>query len=102
MQDTFYSKFRGIVEKDSSLYKLFLDDGASNNESENRNIGTRIVQRLIANDPYYLKIFSSKLNYWIIYHKSDSLIGSLTKNEYLDKKRTMHIPDSLKLKFEIK
>lgn len=52
---------------------------------------------IIANDPYYKKIFSNDTNYWIIQISSDSLIGPLTKSEFEATRKEMNIPDKLKL-----
>lgn len=52
---------------------------------------------LIANDPYYKKIFSNDTNYWIIQIARDSLIGPLTKLEFEVTRKEMNIPDKLKL-----
>lgn len=100
LNDSFYSFLRGKVEKDSLLYRLFIHRGALKDESANRAIGIHMAQDLIEHDPYYRKILSNKVNYWIIYHPSDTLIGPLTQQEYLDRKTTLGVPATLKLKFE--
>ncbi len=100
LNDSFYSSLRGLVERDSTLHKSFIKRGASTDESANRAIGIHMAENLIEYDPYYRKIFSNKINYWIIYHPSDTLIGPLTKEEYLNKKAMLGIPATLKLEFE--
>jgi hypothetical protein len=89
LNDSFHSKLRGFVEKDSLLYRQFMEMGASKDELKNRVIGIDLAKSLIQNDSFYIKIFSNKLNYWIICNSSDSLIGPLTRQEYLDKKNIL-------------
>ena len=100
LNDPFYSKLRGVVEKDSLLYKLFIERGAAKDSSNTLSIAILMAQSLIENDPYYLNIFSKKVVYWVIYHPADTMIGPLTQKEYLSKKSILGIPDKLRLKFE--
>jgi hypothetical protein len=92
----FYAKLRGWVEKDSTLYKQFLSMNASENESENRTIGTLIAQQMINSSNQN----TQDLRYWIIVHASHSILGPLSKEEYLRTKDSLRIPAELKLHFE--
>lgn len=93
-----WKPLKGEIEWDSSNYKIFHDREATDkNSSEDLIIGRSIADSLIKNDPYYKKIFANEVNYWIIYNPQDTLIGPLTKEEYLEKRRELNIPDELKL-----
>jgi hypothetical protein len=100
IKDSFYKKYKGVIEKDSLFYKEFVRYGGTANESKNRAVGINIAEDLLKYDSAYFRIFNSKLNYWIIDHVSDSLIGPLTKQEYLTKRTALHIQGELKLQFE--
>ena len=100
LKDSFYKKYKGVVEKDSLFYNEFVRYGATADESKNRIVSINIAEDFLKHDSVYLRIFNSKLNYWIIDHVSDSLIGPLTKEEYLAKRSALHIPEELKLQFE--
>jgi len=43
----------------------------------------KVADSLIKNNPYYIKIFSHKNNYWIIEHSNKKVYGPFTKEEYL-------------------
>jgi hypothetical protein len=95
------SSWQGLEEKiegDSLIYKLFLEKGATlNNTSNDISISLMIADSLIGNDPNYRKIFENDENYWIIDNSRDTLIGPLTKTEYLIEWKKLKIPDDLKL-----
>jgi len=57
----------------------------------------RIADSLLKHDPYYIKIFSRSLNYWIISHKDKQLYGPFSNEEYLQKRRELGVPNSLEL-----
>jgi hypothetical protein len=93
-----YKKQKGKIEWDSVNYKMFFERGASDqNSSADMHISRSIADSLIKNDPYYQKIFANEVNYWIIYNPKDTLIGPLTKEEYMIKRKEMKIPDDLQL-----
>jgi hypothetical protein len=52
-----------------------------------------VTDSIIKNDPYFQKILSRKLSYWIIYHKNDSVYGPLTAEEYKGKYKTLKMPE---------
>ena len=100
LEDSFYMGWKGNIEKDSLLYKLFLTNGSSKNESENRQVGVRLAEYFIKTDHIYRKQFDNKVNYWIIKITNDSIIGPLKREEYLKHKNKYGIPNNLKLNFE--
>lgn len=69
-----------------------------NNSNEDRIKSERVADSILKNEEYYIKIFSQKINYWIILTKKDSLIGPLTKEEYLQKRQQLKVPQELQLK----
>lgn len=58
----------------------------------------KVADSILMYDPYYIKIFSNKINFWIIINKSHELIGPLTEEEYHTKSKELSIPDDLKLR----
>ena len=52
---------------------------------------------LIANDPYYVEIYSSSINYWIVDKETDKLYGPYSLEKYQAKRNELNIPDDLKL-----
>lgn len=87
-----------VVKRDSANYRIFHSKGASQgNTQEDIMISQAVADSLIHNDPYYIKIYSRKENYWIIINALDTLIGPLTKEEFLIKRKEYHVPDKLTL-----
>ncbi|NQY29602.1 MAG: hypothetical protein HRT69_09025 [Flavobacteriaceae bacterium] len=94
---SFNEKFILIIQEPNKRghvvgIKFELEDVYSNEKSE------LIADSLINNDPYYQKVFSRELNYWIISHQEDSLYGPYSKQQYLKKREVLKIPEKLKLK----
>ena len=58
---------------------------------------TRIVDSLVIHDPAYQKIFSSKVNYWILVKQGNQVFGPLSHQQYLDKRKELSVPDELQL-----
>jgi hypothetical protein len=73
-------------------YKLNSEDDMIESE--------RVADSLIQNDLYYKKLFTNKLNYWIVSHKHKKMYGPLTKIEYVAKRKELKVPDDLKLEEE--
>lgn len=93
--------YKGTIENDSINYKIFLNKGASEKNSiQDINLEEEIADSLLKNDPKYKKIVYSKENYWIIRISKDTLLGPLSKSEYLSERELLHIPKEVKLKFE--
>lgn len=100
LKDSFYSHLKGLVEKDSALYRNFIYHGATSDESKNREISIHMAEHMVENDPYYKRILGNKVNYWIISHINNSLFVPLTKEEYFFNKQKLGVPADLKLEFE--
>lgn len=91
-----WSSLKGHIESDSVNYRIFHSRGASlENDSMDIHISHSIADSLIHNDPYYKNIYSRSENYWIIINVRDSLIGPLTKEEFLIQRKQLNIPDKL-------
>jgi hypothetical protein len=60
----------------------------------------RFIDSIAKTDPYYAKIFSGKVNYWIIEIKNDRIYGPLSKEEYVKVRQDLRIPKNVKLKTE--
>lgn len=55
---------------------------------------------ILKHDPYYKSIFAHKINYWIIAHKKKEVYGPLTKEEYIQKRSELGVPEDLEVKTE--
>lgn len=94
-----YWNQRDKIEYDKANYKIFLKrDVSDQNSSKDIQISQAIADSLIENDFSYQKVFMHDTNYWIIYNVMDTLIGPLTKTEYLIKRKDLKIPKDLQLK----
>lgn len=68
------------------------------NSVEERMQSEKRADSILRNNEYYKKIFASKINYWIISHTMDSVIGPLNKEEFLQKKKELNVPSNLEIK----
>ena len=65
-----------------------------------RKRGDFLLDSIKNNDPYFIKMRKNKINYYIIVKAQDSIHGPFTKEEYLQEKAKLNVPENLKLKFE--
>jgi len=94
-----YYKTRTEILKDSTIFKIFKHRKVSfENSIEDIRKGEEIADSIIENNPIHRKVFSNERTYWIISIKNDSLIGPLTKSEYLVGRKTLELPKDLELK----
>lgn len=56
-----------------------------------------LADSLISNDVYYKQIFDNEINYWIIDNKYEIPLGPFQKNDYLNKRNELKIPQELEL-----
>ncbi len=90
--------FKEKIMKDSLNYEMFKAKETSlENNSEDIQISQSIAAYLLENDPSYQKVFVNDTNYWIIYNPKDTLIGPMTREEYLIKRKEFNVPDNLQL-----
>lgn len=85
------------VQKPNFEYHRILIASELNTGHEDFRILEKSADSILTHDPYYLKIFSAKVNFWIIVNKTHELIGPMTKDEYLAKRKELNIPDDLEL-----
>lgn len=101
LNNPFYSRYKGKIESDSLGFREFLLRNTKRYaESEIDSISIYESPYGVVKDSYYQKLLSNKINYWILDVNRDTLIGPLTKEEYLSQKNYLKIPNSLSLKFE--
>jgi len=67
------------------------------NSSEEIMQSERVADSLLKHDPFYVKVFSRDINYWIISNKIKQVYGPLSKEEYLKKRTELRVPRKLKL-----
>ncbi len=89
-----------VQKPDYSRYKFMI---SSELDMDNTDVnGTPIDSHSLADsvlkhEPYYIKIFSRSLNYWIISHKDKQVYGPYSEEEYLQKRVALGVPDNLQL-----
>lgn len=71
------------------------------NSSEDMNATDSIADSLLKNDPFYVQVFSSKANFWIIRHSDNRVYGPLKKQEYEALRTELKVPVELKLEDKI-
>lgn len=65
--------------------------------AESTNIKILLAKEIIAKDPYHEKVFSQKENYWIIDKKGGDIYGPFNKHEYMNKRKSLGVPEDLRL-----
>ncbi len=68
----------------------------SKTPEEDAERGKIMADSVIKHDPYYQKVFSRPINYWIISHQVDSIFGPFSKEEYFQKRKELGVPKELK------
>jgi hypothetical protein len=91
------NEFIVAAQKPNFEYHRGIIASELNTGREDFRILEKAADSILAHDPYYLKIFSAEVNFWIIVSKSHELIGPLTKDEYRAKRKELKIPDDLEL-----
>ncbi|WP_409013341.1 hypothetical protein [Dyadobacter sp. CY343] len=71
------------------------------NSSEDMNATDSIADSLLKNDPFYIKVFSSKANFWIIRHSDNRVYGPFKKQEYEVLRTELKVPIELELENKI-
>ena len=56
---------------------------------------------ILTNDPYHLKVLAGQMNFWIIQNSTHHLIGPMSLNQYLKKRKDLHVSEKLKLNLEV-
>jgi hypothetical protein len=104
----YWSKYYAETKKDSSITlpsypnaQIKVNVSLKNVnylQKMNINESDKVLDSLFKNNTVYQKQFKSDINYWIINILKDSLIGPLSKDEFIEKRNEMKIPDNLQLK----
>ncbi len=92
-----------VYEEYVSMIAFNLRDDSTKyhgDSDETRMKSEREADSILKHDSYYLSIFKHKINYWIIAHKTKTTYGPLQKEEYLKKRKELHIPDWVSIKME--
>lgn len=71
------------------------------NSDEDMKATDSIADSLLRNDPFYIKVFSSKTNFWIISHQNSRVYGPLSEYEYKDLRTELKVPIDLELEDRI-
>ncbi len=97
---TFYDEttpfIRQSIKADSSLYKILKSKGITDqNQIDNQEKIKIVLDSVFQADPFYIRLFSSNENYWLIDKDKNIRYGPFTKEEFDNKCRQQNI----KLKF---
>lgn len=83
--------------KDSVFYRKLASKISFNNTMEDQRLCRSVADSIIKLNPYYQKIYSRKINYWIIQKKYNQLFGPYSREEYLTKKVKLGVSKYLNL-----
>ncbi|WKN44226.1 hypothetical protein [Tunicatimonas pelagia] len=99
-----YDSHNSTIISEQSLFNTLKNNLSVNNSIEDIKQGHVISDSVLNNDPYYQKVFSNDVNYWIIEHRdtkgdntSSVLHGPLSEQEYNGMREHLGIPDDLVL-----
>jgi len=96
MEDT-TSFGRQAKREDRSLYRLLKSKGVTiQNMPEDWDKIDPVVDSIFKNDPFYIKVFSLKENFWIIDKDNNIRFGPLSFNEF----KKLRAEKNIKLKFK--
>jgi hypothetical protein len=56
---------------------------------------------ILTKDPYHLKVLRGQINFYIIKNRTHQLIGPMTLDQYLKKRKELRVPEKLKLEIEL-
>lgn len=88
---------RQSIKADSSLYKILKSKGITDqNQIVDKNKIKIVLDSVFQADPFYVRLFSSNENYWLINKDKNIRYGPFTKQEFDNKCRQ----ENIKLKFE--
>jgi len=99
-QSNGYEKLDGINSDSVAIYKLFINKGANINErSSHKNvvIAYKIADSIVHSSSFQKEYNFEQTHYYIIRIVNNRLIGPMTKEEYLQKRKTLDIPENLKM-----
>ena len=92
-----YQSFYKDYAKDSIFYREVASQISSHNTIEDQEFCRMIADSIIKDDPYYQKIYSRDINYWIIEKNVKKLHGPYSQEEYINRKEELKVPEDLKL-----
>ena len=88
---------RKAIKSDSTLYKILKAKGTTDqNQIDDQNKIKIILDSVFQADPFYIRLFSSNENYWLINKDKNIRFGPFTKQQFDNECRQQNI----KLKFE--
>ena len=88
---------RQAIKGDSSLYQLLKSKGVTDqNQTEDQNKIKTVLDSIFHSDPFYVRLFSSIENYWLIDKGNNIRYGPFSKTEFDNECKHQNI----KMKFE--
>jgi len=83
---------RQSIKADSSFYKLLKNKGVTDQNSlEDQKRIKVVLDSIFHTDPFYIRLFSSKENYWIIDKDNNIRYGPFTKDEYEKERKSKNV-----------
>lgn len=94
-QNPIYNEYRTTIGFNlrDNLKKFPSNSGEEIVESEKE------ADSILNHNPFYLSVFAHKLNYWIIYNKTQELYGPFTKSEYEYKRKQLRVPEDIQIEY---
>ena len=90
-------KYAKTVNLDSNIHKMLVHYNISDTNDKDYERMDRLTDSLINNDPYFVKVFRLKLNYWIISCDDYRVHGPLSEQDFIDKKMELKVPDNIRM-----
>jgi hypothetical protein len=84
-------------ENKVSFYRELVLKTSPNNSLEDQLFFEKMADSIIKNNPLYNKMYHKNVNYWIINKSRKVILGPLSKNEYLKKKKEIGISEKLSM-----
>jgi hypothetical protein len=72
--------------------------GPGSKNQKELNESRQKADSIMKTDPFYEKLFSNHVNYWIISHTENKTYGPMTVDEYLRARQRLNVPPQLRLK----
>lgn len=100
-QSNGHEKLDGINSDSVAIYKLFINKGANINErSSHKNvvIAYKIADSIVHSSSFQKEYNFEQTHYYIIRIANNNFIGPLTKEEYMQKRKSLNIPGDLNMR----
>ena len=94
-------KFIVVCQRPNKKHHRALLAGELNNGQKDFEYFLIQADSILSHDPYYIKIFSSTVNFWIIVNDTHEMIGPFYIHDYIRMREQLNISDDLKLNIQV-